>query len=97
MWWLRTFSSKVMPVEEVLWVYPRSRRLEGGKKDWSMGLRSETENWSVRMGELSEVHQAMEAIREKGHPLAVGFDKDKQKLFEKDLVQFKAKIRNGTI
>ena len=96
-WWLRTFSSKVMPVEEVLWVYPRSRRLEGGKKDWSMGLRSETENWSVRMGELSEVHQAMEAIREKGHPLAVGFDKDKQKLFEKDLVQFKAKIRNGTI
>jgi hypothetical protein len=96
-WWLRTFSSRVMPVEEVLWVYPRSRRLEGGKKDWSMGLRSETENWSVRMGELSEVHQAMEAIREKGHPLAVGFDKDKQKLFEKDLVQFKAKIRNGTI
>ncbi len=96
-WWLRTFSSKVIPVEEVLWVYPRSRRLEGGKKDWSMGLRSETENWSVRMGELSEVHQAMEAIREKGHPLAVGFDKDKQKLFEKDLVQFKAKIRNGTI
>ena len=33
-WWLRTFSSRVMPVEEVLWVYPRSRRLEGGKKDW---------------------------------------------------------------
>lgn len=96
-WWLRTFSSRVMPVEEVLWVYPRSRRLEGGRKDWSMGLRSETEQWGVRMGELSEVHRAMEAIRDKGYPLAIGYDKDKQKLFEKDLVQFKAKTRNGTI
>ena len=96
-WWLRTFSSRVMPVEEVLWVYPRSRRLEGGKKDWSMGLRSESEQWSVRMGELSEVHLAMEAIRDKGYPLAMGFDKDKLKLFEKDLPQFKAKARNGSI
>lgn len=96
-WWLRTFSSRVMPVEDVLWVYPRSRRLEGGKKDWSLGLRSETEQWSVRQGELSTVHRAMEAIRDKGHPLAMGFDKDKQKLFEKDLTQFKAKVRNGTI
>ncbi len=96
-WWLRTFSSRVMPVEDVLWVYPRSRRLEGGKKDWSLGLRSETEQWGVRQGELSAVHRAMEAIRDKGHPLAMGFDKDKQKLFEKDLTQFKAKVRNGTI
>ena len=96
-WWLRTFSSRVMPVEEVLWVYPRSRRLEGGKKDWSLGLRSETQQWSVRQGELGTVQRAMEAIRDKGSPLAMGFDKDKQKLFEKDLVQFKAKVRNGTI
>ena len=96
-WWLRTFSSRVMPVEDVLWVYPRSRRLEGGKKDWSLGLRSETEQWGVRLGEQSTVHLAMEAIRDKGHPLAMGFDKDKQKLFEKDIVQFKAKVRNGTI
>jgi len=96
-WWLRTFSTRVMPVADVLWVYPRSRRLEGGKKDWSLGLRSENEQWGVRLGELSTVHRAMEAIRDKGHPLAMGYDKDKQKLFEKDLIQFKAKIRNGTI
>ncbi len=96
-WWLRTFSSRVMPVEDVLWIYPRSRRLEGGKKDWSLGLRSEYEQWGVRLGELSTVHRAMEALQAKGHPLAIGFDKDKQKLFEKDLTQFKAKVRNGTI
>ena len=96
-WWLRTFSTRVMPAADVLWVYPRSRRLEGGKKDWSLGLRSESQQWSVRLGELSTVHRAMEAIRDKGHPLAMGYDKEKQKLFEKDLTQFKAKIRNGTI
>ena len=96
-WWLRSFSSRVMPVEDILWVYPRSRRLEGGRKDWSLGLRSEQEQWSVRLGELSTVHLAMEAIRDKGHPVAMGFDKEKQKLFEKDLPQFRAKTRNGSI
>ena len=96
-WWLRTFSTRVMPVADVLWIYPRSRRLEGGKKDWSLGLRSESEQWGVRLGELGTVHRAMEAIQAKGHPLAIGFDKEKQKLFEKDLTQFKAKVKNGTI
>ena len=96
-WWLRSFSSRVMPVQDILWVYPRSRRLEGGKKDWSLGLRSENEQWGVRLGELSTVHRAMEAIRDKGYPLAMGFDKEKQKLFEKDLTQFKAKVKNGSI
>ena len=96
-WWLRTFNSKVIPLEDVLWIYPRSRRLEGGKKDWSLGLRTETEKWGVRLGELSTVQRAIEAIRDKGHPVAMGYDKDKEKLFEKDLPQFKAKVRNGTI
>ena len=96
-WWLRTFGSRVMPLEEVLWIYPRSRRLEGGKKDWSLGLRSEGEQWGVRLGELSTVQRAIEAIRDKGRPVAMGYDKEKQKLFEKDLQQFKAKVRNGTI
>ena len=96
-WWLRTFSSRVLPVEEILWVYPRSRRLEGGRKDWSLGLRTDTEKWGVRLGELSTVQQAIEAIRDKGYPLAMGYDKEKQKLFEKDLTQFKAKVKNGTI
>ena len=96
-WWLRTFSTRVMPVTDVLWIYPRSRRLEGGKKDWSLGLRSENEQWGVRLGEPGTVQRAMGAIQAKGHPMAVGYDKEKQRLFEKDLVQFKAKIRNGTI
>ncbi len=96
-WWLRTFGSRVVPLEEVLWIYPRSRRLEGGKKDWSLGLRTETETWGVRLGELSNVHRAIEEIQTRVHPVAVGYDKDKQKLFERDLPQFKAKVRNGTI
>ena len=96
-WWLRTFNSRIMPLEEVLWIYPRSRRLEGGRKDWSLGLRSEEEQWGVRLGELSTVQRCIEAIRDKGRPVAMGFDKEKLKLFEKDLPQFKAKVRNGSI
>ena len=96
-WWLRTFNTRIMPLEEVLWIYPRSRRLEGGRKDWSLGLRSESEQWGVRLGELSTVQKAIETIRDKGRPVAMGYDKEKQKLFEKDLPQFKAKVRNGTI
>ena len=97
LWWLRSFGSRVMPLEELLWAYPRSRRLEGGKKSWSLGLRSEDQEWSVRLGMLSTVQQAIEALEATGHPLALGFDKEKQKLFEKDLTAFKAKVRNGTM
>ena len=51
----------------------------------------------VKLSSESETEKAIACIQSRGFPLTVGFDKEKQKLFKKDLTAFKNKVRNGSI
>lgn len=98
-WWMRPINSQIMPIENILWIYPRSLRLEGGKKSFSLAVRpmDGSEGWSVRLGEPQAVQLAVKALEESGHPMATGYDPDKQLLFERDINTFRAKVRNGSL
>lgn len=98
-WWIRPINSRIMRIEDILWIYPRSLRLEGGKKSFSLAVKPTdgSEGWSVRLGEPSAVQLAENALKESGHPMSVGFDEERQKLFERDINTFRARVRNGTL
>ena len=43
------------------------------------------------------MEKAVAALRSRGNPMTVGFDKEKQKLYKKDLAAFRSKVLNGSI
>ena len=98
-WWIRPLNAQIMPIEDILWIYPRSLRLEGGKKSFSLAVKPMDggEGWSVRLGEPQAVQLATKALEESGHPMSTGFDPDKQLLFERDINTFRARVKNGTL
>ena len=51
----------------------------------------------VKLPGEAETEKAILCLQSRGFPLTVGFDKEKQRLFKKDLTAFKNKVRNGSI
>lgn len=98
LWWFRTLKTRLLRAEDVVWAYPRSRRLDGGRLVWSLVLKTvDGEEAAVRLGEEALVQRCILALQAKGYPLVVGFDKEKQKLYQKDLTAFRARARNQSL
>ena len=97
-WVSGVMTTRVLAVKDVIWAYPRSRRLEGGKQTWLLVMKTnDGKEASVKLGAESTVEHAIACIASRGWPLVVGFDKEKQKLYKKDLAAFQARARNGTL
>ena len=98
LWAAGSMITRVLELKEILWAYPRSRRQEGGALRWRLVLKTEWgEEAVVKLPGESETEKAIACIQSRGFPLTVGFDKEKQKLFKKDLTAFKNKVRSGSI
>ena len=97
-WVFGLMNTRILETKDVLWAYPRSKRLEGGKQAWSLVMKTD---WgseaSAKLDSEAAVEKAVATLQSRGFPLTVGFDKEKQKLFKKDLAAFKSKVRSGTI
>lgn len=88
--------TRILAVKDVIWAYPRHRRLEGGKLRWSLVLKTVTgDEASVKLDSEASVNQAISYIVGMGWPLAIGYDKEKEKLYKKDLAAFQGRARNG--
>lgn len=98
LWLFGPLFTRIVPTADVIWAYARSKRLEGGKLSWSLVLKTvDDREYAVRLGDSALVQSAITAIQAKGHPLVLGFDKEKQKLYQKDLNAFRARAKNGTL
>ena len=98
LWVFGPLFTHIYEIREVVWLYPRSRRLEGGKKRWSLVLKTEHgEEDAAPLDSEWAVEQAIQTVIARGWPITVGFDREKQKLYKKDLAAFKGRVRNGTI
>ena len=97
-WVFGPLNTRILETKDVIWAYPRSKRLEGGKQAWSLVMKTD---WgseaAAKLESEAAVEKAVAALRSRGFPMTVGFDKEKQKLFKKDLAAFKSKVRSGTI
>ena len=97
-WVFGPMSTRILETKDVIWAYPRSRRLEGGKQLWSVVMKTD---WgseaAAKLDSEAAVEKAVAALRSRGYPMTVGFDKEKQKLYKKDLAAFKSKVKSGTI
>jgi hypothetical protein len=98
LWVFGPLTTRILETKDILWAYPRSKRLEGGKQAWSLVMKTE---WgseaSAKLDSEAAVEKAVAALQSRGFPLTVGFDKEKQKLYKKDLAAFKSKVRSGSI
>ena len=98
LWAAGPLFTQVLELKEILWAYPRSRRQEGGSLRWRLVLKTERgEEAVVKLSSEAETEKAIACIQSRGFPLTVGFDKEKQKLYKKDLTAFRSKVVNGTI
>ncbi len=97
-WVFGPMNTRILETKDVIWAYPRSRRLEGGKQLWSVVMKTD---WgseaAAKLDSEAAVEKAVAALRSRGYPMTVGFDKEKQKLYKKDLAAFKGKVKSGTI
>ena len=97
-WYFKGLKSGLIDIEKILWVYPRSRRLEGGKLTWYLVIKTEdNQEYSIHLDESSVVQAAIDTINTGTRLVSVGYDKEKQKLYDRDIATFKARVRNKTI
>jgi hypothetical protein len=95
-WWFKGLFAYITDIPAVIWAYPRSRRLEGGKLTWYLVLKTEDmQEFSVHLSDTATVQAALDMIKSKGYPLVTGYDKEKQELYERDMPTFKARAKNG--
>lgn len=91
-------TTRVLELRDLVWVYPRSRRLEGGKKRWSFVMKTAQGGEAVvRIASEAEAEQAAACLLGRCEAITVGFDKEKQKLYKKDPAAFVARVRSGDI
>ncbi len=97
--WLRDKRiPRFLQTPDVIWAYPRSKRLEGGKKLWSLVLKTaDGREEAVLLREEVLVEKAAAVLTALGNPLTLGYDEEKQKLYEKDLPGFVGRVRNGKL
>ena len=97
-WVFGTMGTRILETKDVIWAYPRSKRLEGGKQSWSLVMKTD---WgseaAARLDSEAAVEKAAAVLKSRGNPMTVGFDKEKQKLYKKDLAAFRGRVQNGTI
>lgn len=97
-WCFQNLATDIFNTSDVIWAYARSRRLEGGKLTWYLVMKTvDKREFSVHLGESVNVQAAEEKLKTLVKPLCTGFDKEKQKLYDKDISTFRAKTKNGTI
>ncbi len=97
-WCFQKLSTDIFNTADVIWAYARSRRLEGGKLTWYLVMKTgDKREYSVHLGEAARVKEAEDMLKTMVKPLCTGFDKEKQKLYDKDIATFRAKTKNGTI
>ena len=97
-WCFQKLSTDIFSTADVIWAYARSRRLEGGKLTWYLVMKTgDKREYSVHLGEAAKVKEAEDMLKTMVKPLCTGFDKEKQKLYDKDIATFRAKTKNGTI
>lgn len=97
-WCFQKLSTDIFKTADIIWAYARSRRLEGGKLTWYLVMKTgDKREYSVHLGEAAKVKEAEEMLKTMVKPLCTGFDKEKQKLYDKDIATFRAKTKNGTI
>lgn len=97
--WVRSgMTARWLETGSVIWAFPRSRRLEGGRKRWLLVLRTADGQEAVAdLREESRVEQAAACLARRCGPLTLGYDSEKQKLYEKDLQGFLGRVRNGKL
>ncbi len=97
-WVYGRLFTRILETKDVIWTYPRSRRLEGGKQRWSLVLKTDLgAEAAAKVGSEPEAEQAVACLRSRGYPITAGFDKEKLKLYKKDLTAFRNRVRNGSI
>ena len=96
LWVFGPMNTRILETKDVIWAYPRSKRLEGGKQAWSLVMKTD---WgseaAAKLDSEAAVEKAVAALRSRGFPMTVGFDKEKQKLYKKDLAAFRHRARSG--
>ena len=98
LWVSGAMFTRILENKNVIWAYPRNRRLEGGRQKWGLVLKTDYGSEAVAwLSSESEVEQAVACLRSRGNPLTAGFDKEKQKLYKKDLNAFRNRVRNGSL
>ena len=97
-WVFGTLGTRILETKDVIWAYPRSKRLEGGKQSWSLVMKTD---WgseaAAKLESEAAVEKAAATLRSRGYPMTMGFDKEKQKLYKKDLAAFRGRVRSGSI
>ncbi len=97
-WVFGTMFTRILEVKDIVWAYPRSKRLEGGKQAWSLVMKTgEGEEAATKLDSEAAVEQAIGSLLNRGFPMTVGYDKEKQKLYKKDLAAFRHRVRNGSL
>ena len=98
LWVSGAMFTRILENKTVIWAYPRNRRLEGGRQKWGLVLKTDYGSEAVAwLDSEAEVEQAVACLRSRGNPLTAGFDKEKQKLYKKDLNAFRNRVRNGSL
>ena len=81
--------TEIFKTGDVIWTYGRSKRLEGGANFWSLVMKTTGgEEYVAPVGDAGTAQAALEKIVSFGGPVVTGFDKDKQRLYDKDLTGF---------
>lgn len=97
-WISGTLKTTILPAREFIWAYPRNRRMDGGGTRRSLVLKTVNgKEYSVRLTGEHDVERAIGTLANCGFPLVVGYDKEKQKLYSKDLPAFRGRAANGTL
>ena len=52
---------------------------------------------ATRLDSEAAVEQAIGSLLNRGFPMTVGYDKEKQKLYKKDLAAFRHRVRSGSL
>ena len=95
-WVFGTLGTRILEVKDVVWAYPRSKRLEGGKQSWSLVMKTDRGGEAAaKLDSEAAVEKAVAVLQSRGNPMTAGFDKEKQKLYKKDLAAFRSKVRSG--
>lgn len=93
-WLFKKVKTDVIKTADIIWAYPRSRRLEGGRLRWLIVLKTEDKReYGIVLNDKEKVLAAMEVIEAEGNLVTTGFDKKKQQLYDKDMSTFKSYIK----
>ncbi len=92
LWFFGRYSADIMPISELIWVHPRSRRLEGGKLKWFLVARDKSGGERSALFGEAAAEQAGEATLAAMLPgICTGYDAEKLAEYKKSPAHFAAK------